>query len=153
MGPVSSVRVLAFVLLFHFVFSFGGALVRARRAPIARLSVVPNDDIESPSAVESDGLRKALESAKKNRSDKTSPGAGLQSAEEQAEAAYADLILTSSGSNQLTDSELQALEKGGTMWESESKETNKLGKVGDIFSLAKALLGGAHIVKNKFGET
>ena len=50
--------------------------------------------------------------------------------------------------------ELESLEKGGTMWEAGSKEKqNKKGLLGDIFNVLKAFSGGAHIEKNKFGET
>lgn len=39
-------------------------------------------------------------------------------------------------------------------WEKEAKTTvNKLGLFGDIMNALKALSGGAHIEKNKFGET
>ena len=42
-------------------------------------------------------------------------GAGLASPEEQAEAAYADLLLTSMGDSELSSEEMQELQKGGEM--------------------------------------
>ena len=40
------------------------------------------------------------------------------------------------------------------MWESGSTEKeNKKGLVGDLFNVFKAFSGGAHITKNKYGET
>ena len=50
--------------------------------------------------------------------------------------------------------ELDMLDRGGQMWESGSTEKeNKKGLVGDIFNVLKAFSGGAHITKNKYGET
>ena len=96
--------------------------------------------------------------------------------DEQSDAAYADLINTTMqqrGIDNLSTEEMERLDKGGTMyavyhsfnsthsltylyerWEKEAKTTvNKLGLFGDIMNALKALSGGAHIEKNKFGET
>jgi len=101
--------------------------------------------------------------------------------DEQADAAYADLINTTMqqrGIDNLTNDEMERLDKGGTMyvffhsyffiayslvpsltylcfrWEKGAKTTvNKLGLFGDIMNAFKALSGGAHIEKNEFGET
>ncbi len=77
------------------------------------------------------------------------------------------------GIDNLSSEEMERLDKGGTMyvfyhsftithlliysyerWEKDAKTTvNKLGLFGDIMNALKALSGGAHIEKNKFGET
>ena len=109
-------------------------------------------------------------------------------ADEQSDAAYADLINTSMdqrGIDELSEGklttfqkcldglkefslfqpkknyfifihieELELLDRGGQMWESGSTEKeNKKGLVGDLFNVFKAFSGGAHITKNKYGET
>ena len=102
-------------------------------------------------------LVKALNNARNSTIQGLSPGADLLTADEQSDAAYADLINTSMdqrGIKELTDKDLIALELGGKMWEVESKsKTNKKGLIGDIFNVIKAVSGGAQIVKNKYGET
>ena len=48
-----------------------------------------------------------------------SPGANLPSAEEQADAAFADLIIASmdqQGIKELSDDDLIAIARGGSMW-------------------------------------
>ena len=102
-------------------------------------------------------LIKALNNARNSTIQGLSPGADLLTADEQSDAAYADLINTSMdqrGIKELTDKDLIALELGGKMWEAESKsKTNKKGLIGDIFNVIKAVSGGAQILKNKYGET
>jgi len=106
---------------------------------------------------QSSELERALSNARLSIEEGKSPGAGLSSAEEQSAAAYADLINTSMqqrGINSLSLNETTSLERGGRMWEKNSlTEKNKLGLLGDVFSVLKAFVGGAHIEKNKFGET
>ena len=86
-----------------------------------------------------------------------SPGAQLLTADEQSDAAYADLINTSMdqrGIEELSEEELDLLNKGGSMWEQDSKsKVNKKGFVGDLINVIKAVSGGAQIEKNKYGET
>ena len=70
-------------------------------------------------------LEKAMSNARENAKKGLSPGAGLATADEQSDAAYADLINTSMdqrGIDQLEQNELEALDKGGRMWEKGSKE-------------------------------
>lgn len=93
--------------------------------------------------------------ARKCESSRLSPGAGLPTADEQSDAAYADLINTSIDQRKLdiSDDEVKKLEKGSTMWEKASKNNPKMGILGAAGELFKALSGGAHIEKNIFGET
>ena len=102
-------------------------------------------------------MNHALMNARLNIEERRSPGAGLKSADEQSDAAYADLINTTMeqrGLNDLGKEEKQKLERGGRMWEKNSlTEKNRLGIFGDILSVMTAFVGGAHIEKNKFGET
>eukprot|EP01038_Epipyxis_sp_PR26KG_P017207 gene17207-23708_t len=99
---------------------------------------------------------KAMASARKNQQEGLSPGAGLPTAEEQAEAAYADLINTTidqRGLGDLSSEELAKLNKAGKMWEPNAKTKKKSGLFDDLVNIFGALAGGAHIEKNKFGET
>lgn len=95
--------------------------------------------------------------ARKSQESGLSPGAQMMTADEQSDAAYADLINTSMdqrGIDELSEEELELLDRGGQMWESGSTEKeNKKGLVGDLFNVFKAFSGGAHITKNKYGET
>lgn len=105
---------------------------------------------------DAEDIRQALENARKCAASGLSPGAGLATADEQSDAAYADLINTSVDQRNisLTDEDLELLERGGKMWESGSKEKQQRGGIlGDLFNVISALSGGAHIAKNKFGET
>ena len=100
-------------------------------------------------------MTKALAQAIQIAEAGLSPGAGLD-AFDAADAAYADLILTSSTQQEieLDEDDINALKKGGTMWETGAKTKNsKGGVIGDIFNALTALGGGAHIVKDKNGET
>lgn len=102
-------------------------------------------------------LTESMKNARECESKGLSPGAGLATADEQSDAAYADLINTSidqRGIDELSEDELKRLEKGGKMWEKGSKSNEpKTGFLGEVVELFKALNGGAHIEKNKFGET
>lgn len=109
---------------------------------------------------EKSSLSRALQQAKDNRQSLESPGAGVEDAFEAAEAAYADLILTSIDQRELEDEldeeDLADLSRGGTMWEKGAKDkqnSKKGGFVGDLFNALSALSGGAHIVKDENGET
>jgi hypothetical protein len=99
---------------------------------------------------------RALAAARACEAQGLSPGAGLATAEEQADAAYADLINTTmdqQGVDKLSENELSELSKGSTMWESGAKTQRKKGLLADFGNLWGALSGGAHIEKNEFGET
>ena len=78
---------------------------------------------------ENGNIEKAISAAKSCERNGLSPGAGLPTAEEQADAAYADLINTSViQRGLLTDDDLDELSKGGRMWEqgSTSKKSGGL---------------------------
>lgn len=73
-----------------------------------------------------------------------------------ADAAYADLINTSIDQRgiDLSDDDLKELNKGGKMWEKGATTSeSKMGLLSDLSNVWKALAGGAHIEKNKYGET
>lgn len=110
----------------------------------------------NPGLKDAESMRSGIEKAKEIAEAGLSPGAGLD-AFESADAAYADLILTSSTQRELNlnEDDLRDLERGGRMWEEGSKtRTSKKGSIiGDIFNALSALSGGAHIVKDKNGET
>ena len=110
-----------------------------------------DDKIKSPVS----SLTKSMLDARNCESSRMSPGAGLPTADEQSDAAYADLINTSIDQRKLdiSSEEIKNLEKGGTMWEKSSRNSPKMGIFGAAGELFKALSGGAHIEKNKFGET
>ena len=59
------------------------------------------------------------------------------------------------GIQELEKTELEALDRGGKMWEKGVKEKDKgrFGIFSDLLNVAEALSGGAHITKNKYGET
>lgn len=114
-------------------------------------------DTSSSDSVARDALSKALENARMNIQQNVSPGAGLLTADEQSDAAYADLINTSMEQrrvDRLTPEQLVELEKGGTMWETDAKtKKNSKSIIGDITNVLSAFFGGAQIEKNKYGET
>ncbi|KAG5188825.1 hypothetical protein JKP88DRAFT_25051 [Tribonema minus] len=98
-------------------------------------------------------LAKALDNARRNLEEGKSPGAGLATAEEQADAAYADLILTSVDQKHLSlgDEDLAELTKAGMM-DSKSTSRRSRGWAGDIADVFNALKGGAHIQRQKDGR-
>ena len=104
----------------------------------------------------SDALEKSLLNAKRNIESKSSPGANLETADEQADAAFADIIYSSMqqrGITELSEDEKALLAKGATMWEKGAMKEKKSSLFGNILSVVEALSGGAHITKNEFGET
>lgn len=126
---------------------FGPRLAQ-RRGRTARMSGGGEDDATSSIK---DAMAKAREIADRQRS----PGAGL-GAYEAADAAYADLINTSMDQRklgELSDEALDALSKGGEMWEAGAVNQTGRGVLGDVRSALTALFGGAQIVKDKFGQT
>jgi hypothetical protein len=112
---------------------------------------------ESSSGGQKEAIRRAMANARKNTVSNSSPGAGLATADEQSDAAYADLINTSMdqrGLEELSDEELELLENGGRMWEKGAKtQKRKFGVFGDIMNVLSAVAGGAQIEKNEYGET
>ncbi|CAL6447060.1 unnamed protein product [Bathycoccus prasinos] len=84
----------------------------------------------------------------------------LLSAEESAEAAFADLLNTSAnderkeGDNDVKKLNLSELAKGSRMSEEavRQKDTNIGGVLGDLINLGSILLKGGHIVKKKDGR-
>ncbi|CAL6441549.1 unnamed protein product [Bathycoccus prasinos] len=90
----------------------------------------------------------------------SSVSSSLFSAEESAEAAFADLINTSAnderkeGDNDVKKLNLSELAKGSRMSEEavRQKDTNIGGVLGDLINLGSILLKGGHIVKKKDGR-
>jgi len=116
----------------------------------------PSFNSEPENVLALNELKAAMKNARMNVKNRLSPGAGLATADEQSDAAYADLINTSIDhlNDSQSDEELALLAKGGHMWEKGAKsKSNKLGFFGDLMNVFEALSGGAHIEKNKFGET
>jgi len=116
---------------------------------------------------------RAMKNARDNEGSGTSPGAGLSTADEQADAAYADLInssmdqrsggfvwhsFTSStssidlslhcrGIDRLTDEELMMLSRGAQMWERGSTvQKRTLGILGDLMNLIAAVSGSMNML-------
>eukprot|EP00238_Polyblepharides_amylifera_P012831 CAMPEP_0196595536 /NCGR_PEP_ID=MMETSP1081-20130531/81342_1 /TAXON_ID=36882 /ORGANISM="Pyramimonas amylifera, Strain CCMP720" /LENGTH=147 /DNA_ID=CAMNT_0041920145 /DNA_START=130 /DNA_END=573 /DNA_ORIENTATION=+ len=95
-----------------------------------------------------------------NPSDELSPGAGLDTAEAQADAAFADLMFTSMAFQEGAETE----EERDAAWEEclniaqegdqqeDWKNSKSKRAVQDVLSLFNALKGGAHIVKQKDGR-
>ena len=130
--------------------------VTGMRLMLAADPAEPQRPKQTATEGEDAGLVTSLKNARANLASRSSPGAGLGTADEQSDAAYADLINTSMEQRgiSLSNNDVEELEKGGTMWEDKAKEEkNKLGVLGDVFSVLKAFSGGAHIVKDKFGQT
>eukprot|EP00903_Cladosiphon_okamuranus_P010858 g10256.t1 len=97
-------------------------------------------------------LISAMANARANLAAGTSPGAGLESAFEQADAAFADLIVTSVDSQgvHLDDKDVQELAEGGSMDKTSTSKKSK-GLFGDMSDVLGALSGGAHIVRREDG--
>lgn len=97
-------------------------------------------------------LEGAMAAARRNLEERKSPGAGLESAYDQATAAFADLILTSVDDQgvSLDTEDVKALAKGGMMDKKDTTNKSK-GLFGDIIDVFRALSGGAHIVKREDG--
>ena len=72
----------------------------------------------------SENLKSAMMNARKNQISNKSPGSGLGTADEQSDAAYADLINTSIDyqGKELSEADLHELAKGSHMWENNAKK-------------------------------
>eukprot|EP00638_Chattonella_subsalsa_P002838 CAMPEP_0117758670 /NCGR_PEP_ID=MMETSP0947-20121206/15536_1 /TAXON_ID=44440 /ORGANISM="Chattonella subsalsa, Strain CCMP2191" /LENGTH=89 /DNA_ID=CAMNT_0005578941 /DNA_START=280 /DNA_END=549 /DNA_ORIENTATION=+ len=83
-----------------------------------------------------------------------SPGAGLATADEQSDAAYADLINTCVDQQKLSlnQYDIDDLAQGGTMWEQGVTKKKSKGILGDLGDVFKALAGGAHIERKEDGR-
>jgi len=85
-----------------------------------------------------------------------SPGAGAQTADEQADAAYADLMFTCMAGQEDVEADeawekaLDIAKKGDTSTGWQNKKSK--GVMGDAMELFKALAGGAHIVRKEDGR-
>ncbi|CAM9285049.1 unnamed protein product [Scytosiphon promiscuus] len=97
-------------------------------------------------------LGSAMKNARANLAAGTSPGAGLESAFDQADAAFADLIVTSIDDQGVTldEEDVQELAKSGMMDKKSTSRKSK-GLLGDVSDMFGALSGGAHIVKRDDG--
>ena len=95
----------------------------------------------------------AMAAARACEASGLSPGAGLEDADAQAEAAFADMINTTVDvtGEELSVEELSQLAEGGRM-DRESTSKKSGGVLGDIKDLFGALSKGAHIVKQKGGR-
>jgi hypothetical protein len=154
----------------------------ARRTVVMALG--KDDDAEDKDKEEEDKeeeemskLSRAMATARQNEKLGFSPGyvkgvgdenggvsssvsSSLFSAEESAEAAFADLINTSSnddgneGEDDVKKLNLSELAKGSRMSEEavRQKDTNVGGVLGDLINLGSILLKGGHIVKKKDGR-
>jgi hypothetical protein len=98
-------------------------------------------------------LGRAITDARRNLEQGVSPGAGLATAEEQAEAAFADLLVTSIDQKglDLSDEDMRALAEGGAM-DAESTNRSSGGMLRDLGDIFNALKGGAHIVRQDDGR-
>jgi len=170
--------------------SFGGFNIKRRgeRREARRTGVMAlgkDDDTEDKDKEEEDKeeetskLSRAMATARQNEKLGFSPGyvvkggggengggvsssvsSSLFSAEESAEAAFADLINTSSnddgneGEDDVKKLNLSELAKGSRMSEEavRQKDTNVGGVLGDLINLGSILLKGGHIVKKKDGR-
>ena len=168
--------------------SFGGFNIKRRgERREARRTVVmalgKDDDTEDKDKEEEEDeeeetskLSRAMATARQNEKLGFSPGyvkggggggggvsssvSSLLSAEESAEAAFADLINTSAnderkeGDNDVKKLNLSELAKGSRMSEEavRQKDTNIGGVLGDLINLGSILLKGGHIVKKKDGR-
>jgi len=166
--------------------SFSGFKKRRGERREARRTVMAlgkDDDTEDKDKEEEDKeeemskLSRAMATARQNEKLGFSPGyvkgvggenggvfssvsSSLFSAEESAEAAFADLINTSSnddrneGEDDVKKLNLSELAKGSRMSEEavRQKDTNVGGVLGDLINLGSILLKGGHIVKKKDGR-
>ena len=150
-------HVVILVVLMISAHAFQSRFVN-RRVQLRQECILKASATEEPvSEFSADATAKAMAAARQCAAKGLSPGAGLETADEQSDAAYADLINTSVDQRgiELSKNDLKELNKGGKMWEkgATTGDKRKLGLLSDLGNVFKALSGGAHIEKNKFGET
>ena len=102
------------------------------------------------------GLRRGLADARAAAAAGRSPGAGARSrdvasAERAAEAAFADLLVTGGFDADDDDDAVAALAAGGRMG-AEALGAKSAGPLGAAAGLLSALVGGAHIVRQRDGR-
>lgn len=125
----------------HFTF-------RLKSSSMTSLGKQSSENSESVS-----DLKAAMDKARMCQANNLSPGAGLLTADEQSDAAYADLINTSMDQRgeALSDEDLERLSKGDKMWEDgATTKKNKLGVLGDVSNALTALFGGKYFMTQLF---
>jgi len=124
--------------------------VRARVASSETRIIDDDADADADDdADDADALRVAMRAATESESQGYSPGAGIGlSPDEQALAAYADMINTSPRAGALDDDDVEALASGGRM-DARARRRTRGGFVGEVQELFNALFGGAHIVRDE----
>ncbi|CAM9614479.1 unnamed protein product [Ectocarpus sp. 8 AP-2014] len=136
------------------VFQSPGANSNGRHVGACSPPTRPPRTLKNGAADSSDDidLSSAMANARANLAAGTSPGAGLESAFDQADAAFADLIVTSVDDQGVTldDEEVQELAQSGMMDQDSTSKKSK-GLFGDMKDVFGALSGGAHIVKRDDG--
>jgi hypothetical protein len=109
------------------------------------------EEITNTSADTDADLTRALSDARESAAAGFSPGAGLGlTPEEQAEAAYADLVDTSlwgDDANAEGENDVEALSRAGRM-SAESLRRKSGGVLSGAVELFRALSGGAHITRS-----
>jgi len=122
-----------------------------RRCPVrATQGSGPSSSSHEGSA---EALRQSMAHARKNLADGTSPGAGLESSEEQAAAAFADMLVVSSdnaredaamGRGGLSDSDLEELGGAGANMEAAAiaQKGRSRGILASLITLGNVLAGG-----------
>ncbi len=122
---------------------------RANRRRVASSETPIDADADADAAADAQALKAAMRAAAESESQGYSPGAGIglsKSPDEQALAAYADMINTSPRAGALDDDDVEALASGGRM-DARARRRTRGSFVDDVQELFKALFGGAHIVR------
>ena len=149
--------IISMLSIITIVYGFKQLPLMSPQARLAKTLLSSAKEQQQPklSSNSNKDIDKAIAAAKECERNGLSPGAGLPTAEEQAEAAYADLINTSVSQRglSLSDSDKNKLAKGGRMWEEGSTSKNSGGLIQNVKNVMEALSGGAHINKNEYGET
>ena len=106
-------------------------------------------------------VRAAMANARKNLAEGTSPGAGLASSEDQANAAFADMLVVSSdnarvgasmGRGGLSDAELEELGGTGASMEAaaDAQKGRSRGLVASLVTLANVLAKGGTVRRDEY---
>jgi len=118
-----------------------------RRVASSETPIDADADAAADAADDAQALKSAMRAATESESHGYSPGAGIGlSPDEQALAAYADMINTSPRAGALDDDDVEALASGGRM-DARARRRTRGSFVDDVQELFKALFGGAHIVR------